>query len=469
MVGLVVLAATSSSARADTWLLPPIDGAVTRPFEAPESRWGPGHRGIDLAASAGAMVRAAGAGTVTFAGSVAGTLAITIDHGGGLESTYSRLSESYVTLGQSVEPGTWIGVVGDAHAGVPGLHLGVKLHGEYVDPATLIGPLDLSAAIHLAPVEVPLSEVVPDFFGEFPDSAGSHVRSCRPASEQPPATPPNGNVVVAVAGIGSRTSPEVDATMYEPGPRALGYPAPRVYNFSYRGVDGPRFHDPYGRSDTFGDLRVAAGKLRELLALIHDRHPDAAVDLIAHSQGGIVARTYLQEAAAAWAPRLPRVEHVVTFSTPHGGAAVAGARRDVEASLSGKLALAAASYWSERGGPIPDPDAAAVAQLAPGSVLLQDLAREDVLFGTRALSLAIPNDMIVTADRALWSGAASAVVPMAGLNGHDAIVDSDTALAIAHGFLRDGPPLCRDSRDTWGPLVGRAIGWAETSLARLLP
>src|SRR5262249_41228396 len=56
-----------------TWL-PPVDGAVVRPFQAPAFAYGPGHRGIDLAAAPGTPARAAGDGVVSFAGSVAGSL-----------------------------------------------------------------------------------------------------------------------------------------------------------------------------------------------------------------------------------------------------------------------------------------------------------------------------------------------------------------------------------------------------------
>jgi murein DD-endopeptidase MepM/ murein hydrolase activator NlpD len=50
--------------------------------------FGPGHRGVDLAAVAGAPVLAAGAGTVVFAGTVAGRGVVSVDHSGGLRTTY---------------------------------------------------------------------------------------------------------------------------------------------------------------------------------------------------------------------------------------------------------------------------------------------------------------------------------------------------------------------------------------------
>ena len=44
---------------------------VVRAFDAPERNWHRGHRGVDLAGSAGQAVYAAGAGTVVFAGVLA--------------------------------------------------------------------------------------------------------------------------------------------------------------------------------------------------------------------------------------------------------------------------------------------------------------------------------------------------------------------------------------------------------------
>ena len=41
---------------------------VVRGFDPPEQRWLPGHRGVDLTATPGAAVRAAGDGRVRFAG-----------------------------------------------------------------------------------------------------------------------------------------------------------------------------------------------------------------------------------------------------------------------------------------------------------------------------------------------------------------------------------------------------------------
>src|SRR5947209_1444726 len=68
----------------------PLDGrpAVVRAFAPPPRPWLPGHRGVDLGAAPGTIVRAAGAGTVSFAGRVAGRGVVSVAHPGGLRTTY---------------------------------------------------------------------------------------------------------------------------------------------------------------------------------------------------------------------------------------------------------------------------------------------------------------------------------------------------------------------------------------------
>src|SRR5262249_42116842 len=69
-----------------------LDGPLVRAFEEPASVYGAGHRGVDFAAAPGTAVRASNGGEVVFAGAVAGTLHVTIEHAGGLRTTYSFLA-----------------------------------------------------------------------------------------------------------------------------------------------------------------------------------------------------------------------------------------------------------------------------------------------------------------------------------------------------------------------------------------
>ena len=69
------------------WPLDPAPAVVAR-FDAPTGPFAAGHRGVDLAATVGQPVLAAGRGTVAFAGTVAGKPVVSIDHAGGLRTTY---------------------------------------------------------------------------------------------------------------------------------------------------------------------------------------------------------------------------------------------------------------------------------------------------------------------------------------------------------------------------------------------
>ncbi|HET6289190.1 MAG TPA: M23 family metallopeptidase [Amycolatopsis sp.] len=115
--------------------------SVTRYFEPPATPYGPGHRGVDLPAPPGTNVLAAAEGVVMFAGQVAGRGVVSIDHEGGLRTTYQPLAPT-VTAGDQVYRGQVLGTLATGHPGCPEpacLHFGVRKGEEYVDPLALIG------------------------------------------------------------------------------------------------------------------------------------------------------------------------------------------------------------------------------------------------------------------------------------------------------------------------------------------
>lgn len=120
------------------WPLQP-QPQVERPFERPPSRYGPGHRGIDVAAEVGAAVTSVAPGVVTHSGMVAGRGTVTVRHDSGLSSTYEPL-EDRIAGGQTVTPGTVLGTIGTGShcAGGSCLHLGARLGEEYLDPLLLL-------------------------------------------------------------------------------------------------------------------------------------------------------------------------------------------------------------------------------------------------------------------------------------------------------------------------------------------
>ncbi|MGP3954742.1 M23 family metallopeptidase [Nonomuraea sp. 3N208] len=143
ILAAAILPLTAPPARASppTWRWP-LDGhpRILRRFAPPPEPWLAGHRGIDLAAPATTPVLAAGRGTVRFAGPVAGKGVVTIDHEGGLRTTYLPVAAS-VKRGESVTPGTELGVIeapGD-HCPESCLHWGLLRETRYLNPLILLG------------------------------------------------------------------------------------------------------------------------------------------------------------------------------------------------------------------------------------------------------------------------------------------------------------------------------------------
>lgn len=135
-----------------TW---PVLGPLLRRFEPPGTAYGPGHRGIDIGAPPRMPVRAAASGTVAFAGRVAGSLFLSIDHPDGVRTTYSWLSGLLAQRGDRVAGGTVVARSGPGHpgsAGAPHLHLGARIEGTYIDPLLLLGDPWAAGIVHLAPV-----------------------------------------------------------------------------------------------------------------------------------------------------------------------------------------------------------------------------------------------------------------------------------------------------------------------------
>lgn len=118
-------------------VLPPVPGPLTRGFDAPAAPWSAGHRGVDLDAEAGEEVRAVLPGTVRFSGDVADVGWVSVDHGGGLVTSYGPVDPRLVHAGGRVRAGDVLGLLA-GHAGH--LDWGARLHGTYIDPLLLLTP-----------------------------------------------------------------------------------------------------------------------------------------------------------------------------------------------------------------------------------------------------------------------------------------------------------------------------------------
>lgn len=121
-----------------TWPLD--DPAIADPFDAPPQPWLAGHRGIDLAASPGTPIASPAAGTVAYAGLVAGKQVVSIRHGERTSTFEPAVTD--LAVGAAVTRGQLVASVAHSgdHCHGECLHWGVKTgERDYLDPAALAG------------------------------------------------------------------------------------------------------------------------------------------------------------------------------------------------------------------------------------------------------------------------------------------------------------------------------------------
>ena len=94
------------------------------------------HAGLDFKGPVGAPIYAAAAGTVSFVGSQQGYgNTVEIDHGNGLTTRYAHMSGFRARVGQQVEAGQVIGLIGNTGRSTgPHLHFEVRINDRAVNP-----------------------------------------------------------------------------------------------------------------------------------------------------------------------------------------------------------------------------------------------------------------------------------------------------------------------------------------------
>ncbi|MFF2569206.1 M23 family metallopeptidase [Streptomyces sp. NPDC058084] len=124
------------------WPIGPPRPDVLRGWEPPPGPYAAGHRGIDLAAPPGTPVVAPAAGTVSFAGPVAGRGVLTLTlHGTGtppLRTTYGPV-DPLLPAGTAVRAGEVVARVTEGgHCAAPCLHWGLLRGESYLNPLGLM-------------------------------------------------------------------------------------------------------------------------------------------------------------------------------------------------------------------------------------------------------------------------------------------------------------------------------------------
>ena len=145
------------------------------------------HTGLDFRGEIGDPVRATATGKVTIAGWSGGYgKMVEIDHGNGFATRYGHLSEILVKVGQTVQIGQTIGLVGSTGRSTgPHLHYETRIDGEAVDPQKFLrAGVRLGSACRATALLHVLNLTGP------PPKAFCASAACMNGSRSPSSTPP---------------------------------------------------------------------------------------------------------------------------------------------------------------------------------------------------------------------------------------------------------------------------------------
>jgi hypothetical protein len=280
-------------------------------------------------------------------------------------------------------------------------------------------------------------------------------RTCTPDTVPAP-TLQERHILIRVAGLGSTSESgavdDVDAG-------ALGYAPTDDLRFSYRG--GTTKDNTYAVGDTTNDIRRSARLLRDLLVRTQAENPGVPIDIVAHSQGGLVARSALTDEGDAADGRLPKVNSLVTLGTPHLGTPVATGLTMVGHTNVGQVALTGAHAL------LPDkidPAGMSVAQMAEESEFLRGLNRRPLPAGLKVTSIGAREDLAVPAGRTLLAGANNVTVwAPTHLNDHGNLPGSPEAQREIALGVAGMTPTCQSFGDAMADAAASGFIYAGES------
>ena len=122
----------------------PFPGTITSTFGHRENPFGgenvETHKGLDIRGPVGSSVKSMAKGEVEFAGLRGGFgNCIMLKHGNGFETLYGHLSRILVRVGQKIDIGQQIGLIGSTGRSTgPHLHYEIHKNGEKIDPKNFL-------------------------------------------------------------------------------------------------------------------------------------------------------------------------------------------------------------------------------------------------------------------------------------------------------------------------------------------
>ena len=305
--------------------------------------------------------------------------------------------------------------------------------------------------------------------GELAWRWGREMEGCTPESEAPTQVAPHDRILVLVSGLGSSSPATPDgeeANLMGGGAfsvdwPSLGFRPENVYRFSYTG--GSTRDGGFTADATLDGLEDPAGRLRKLLNELGDTHAGQAIDVVAHSQGGLVSRAAVSNMELFGHPPLTSpVASLVTLSSPHQGAELADLLNGLKPSLSGQAVLALAGQLR----PLNiDPTRQTIVDLDPDSAFIAKLHDADIPEDTALTSVGGDGDPTVTSPstRTGVEGAHHTLLHVPGIGkDHDALPAlATTTTEIALAQARMGPVCQTIPALVTRELEGRALRGIE--------
>jgi hypothetical protein len=158
---------------------------------------------------------------------------------------------------------------------------------------------------------------------------GMSLRSCDHHAPDADGSGGSGHRVMVVAGLDSHRSAHGPSATLPVG--KLGYARDEVAYYSYAAGGGA-----YGPDDTLIPIERAAKQLADQLRAMQRSEPGREVDLVAHSQGGVVVLAFLALEYDPGDRTLPPLGTTVTISSPLHGAPLAMLANLVASSERGR-------------------------------------------------------------------------------------------------------------------------------------
>ena len=497
---------------------PPSDAPIIDHFRPPPKPWMAGNRGIDYGTEPGAQVWAAGDGRVIFAGQVGGQLHVTVEHSDGLRTSYSFLASISVDVGNRIHGGEVVGIAGGP------FHFGVRASdNSYLDPEALLAG-SLRPSVRLVPgtdqglerldaqesrslLETLLDDgvaalsVAASFSSRTSALLTHYVVELNPEthaarlafavgkwfkdrqacteSSTPVPSHTSRRIVVLVSGLGTSSDSN---TAWEIDTKSLGYADADVVRYSYEGGQAPRVGSdqdspvrsvvshpldaittrPFDAADSQQSVGTSADRLADLLQSVAIAQPGVPIDVVGHSQGGVVARLAVERSGAE--NRLPsEVETLVTVSSPQPGAPLATGVVALGGTPGGAAALSqvrAAGMADELDNRMP-----ALTDLAETSATMDELHSRPMPSGVRFVTIGGSGDLVVPGSSAGDSSAdASIILPTAiGKEAHGSLPSTPEATREIGLAVAGMGPTCQSFGVALsGFLTGETVRYGET-------